>query len=399
MPHLCGCCLEGLSWNKSGGWRIVPFGTLRGELIYSQQEQTADAIIFFLAPDETGVDDDQFTAHAKTSMLNFDITGPNIGSWQTGGMIVMNFTGTQPLRNTSGPNVLNAYGEIKNEYWRFAFGRMFDLFSPVTTHTVNMGQQRAAGNVGIYRGAVQLDRYIDVCEEARWTLSGRLSQPAPNDFLLLPTARGKDNGFPNIEGRVGLELGPEIDGQRALEIGISGLWGEAQAFDAARFVVDLNNQLVFLPAIANVSTTAGGCLDFQLHGERFGINGEFWAAQTAGTYFVAVLQTLNPATGDGIRSIGGWAEVYYKLNDCTTFHVGYGIDDPRNQDVGFLTAPVDPNDPGQRSYNQVVWGNILWDVTDFFQLGLEVSHRKTHYVNPFAGDEGWLFHFASTLKY
>ncbi len=51
LPHLCGVSLEGLSWNKAGGWRIVPYGTLRGEMIYSQQEQAADALIFFLGPE------------------------------------------------------------------------------------------------------------------------------------------------------------------------------------------------------------------------------------------------------------------------------------------------------------------------------------------------------------
>ena len=98
-----------------------------------------------------------------------------------------------------------------------------------------------------------------------------------------------------------------------------------------------------------------------------------------------------------IQSVGGWGEAYYKLNDCTTVYVGYGIDDPRNQDVGFITTDI--NDPGQRTFNQVVWGSILWDITDFFQLGFEVSHRETHYLNPLASDEGMLFHFSSTLKY
>ena len=122
--------------------------------------------------------------------------------------------------------------------------------------------------------------------------------------------------------------------------------------------------------------------------------------QAAGTYFVGVLQTINPETGRGIRSVGGWGEAYYKLNDCTTLYVGYGIDDPRNQDVGFLTDPsVNPNDPGQRNFNQVVWTSILWDVTSYFQLGFEVSRRETHYHNPVASDEGMLYHFSSTLKY
>lgn len=38
--------------------------------------------------------------------------------------------------------VLNAHGEVKNDYWRFSFGRMFDLFGPINPSTVNMGLER-----------------------------------------------------------------------------------------------------------------------------------------------------------------------------------------------------------------------------------------------------------------
>jgi hypothetical protein len=86
LPHLCGVCLEQLSWNKADGGRIVPFGMLRRELIYSQQEQVADAIIFFLGPANPGVNDDL----------------------------------------------------------RFAFGRMFYLFSPIAPSSVNVGRATPA---------------------------------------------------------------------------------------------------------------------------------------------------------------------------------------------------------------------------------------------------------------
>ena len=85
-----------------------------------------------------------------------------------------------------------------------------------------------------------------------------------------------------------------------MEIGVSGLWGETQAFDPA-FLFDAGGETVFVPAAENVSTTAGGCIDFQLHGQRAGLRSEFLIAQAAGTYFVVVLQSLNPETVNGIR--------------------------------------------------------------------------------------------------
>lgn len=384
------------SWNLPSGWTITPFGQVRGEMIYAQNPTTADAVQFFFSPNNLGVDDDSFTVHGKTSMINFAIGGPDVNGWKTGGLVLINFLGPQPLRNASGFNVLNAFGYVEKEGWRVSFGRQMDLFSPIGPTSVNMGQQRAAGNVGIFRGAFNVDRFIENSPNAKWTISGRLSQNTVNDFLLLPTARGVDNGFPNIEGRIGVELGCECDGVRPIEIGVSGLWGETRAFDPARIDVD-ENEIIFLGALQEVSTTAGMNIDIQLRGRKFGFRGEAWKAQAAGTYFVGILQTLNAETGQGIRSIGGWGELSYKYSPKTTFHLGGGIDDPRNQDVGFISTAV--NDPGQRLYNSVVWTNVLHNVTEQIEIGLELGYRRTHYLNPDASSTGFVSGFSTTLKF
>jgi hypothetical protein len=317
LPSLCGTCLEDLGWNKNNGWRIVPFGRLRGEAIYSSAPTTGDSVIAFLNPRNPGVSEDTTTIHAKQSQLNFLFTGPNIGNWQTGGLMLANFMGSAPLRNFSGYNIVNAYGEVKNDRWRFAFGRMLDLFGPIAPRTVNQLNQRGAGDIGIYRGAFHVDRYLTFSEAYKWTLSARIAQQDINDYGNIPAIRGKDNGWPNIEARVGFELGPVCDYGRPLEMGISAVWGETQA---VADTLSLNG--LILRGEDDIAQTRGVCLDFQLKGERFGFRSEVWWGQAAGTYFVAALQSLNPETAQAIQSMGGWAELYYKVNPCLTMHVG-----------------------------------------------------------------------------
>ena len=210
LPHLCGVCLDKLSWNKAGGWRIVPFGRLRGEAIYSEAPNTGEAVVVFLNPNEPGVDQDSTTIHAKQSQIGFAISGPTMLGYQTGGTILINFMGAQPLRNFSGANVVLAYGELKNDTWRFSFGRMLDLLGPITPTTVNQMSQRGAGDVGIYRGALSVDRYCTVSDNIKWTLSGRISQQDISDYAAVPAINGKDNGWPNFEARIG--LGAREDG-------------------------------------------------------------------------------------------------------------------------------------------------------------------------------------------
>lgn len=396
MPHLCGFCLEKSSWNKAGGWKIVPFGRLRGEFIYSSAPYVNDAIIAFLAPDVPGIDEDTYSIHGKQTQINFAITGPDWGEWKTGGVIATNFMGSQPLRNFSGVNAILGYAEVKNDEWRFSFGRMLDLFGPITPSTVNQLQQRGAGNIGIYRGAFNVDRYITVSEVQRWTLSGRVSQQSISDYQGIPSVRGKDNGWPNLEGRLGLELGCLNDYGRPFEIGISGVIGEVQA--VADPLIELDPDLIYYPGTDEIEQTRGVCLDLQLRGPKFGTRGEVWWGKAAGTYFVATLQSLNPENAQAVESVGGWGEVYYKITPTLTTNVGYGIDDPRNSDLGFVN-PMDPNAVGQISYNDVAWWNVIWNVTSFMDVEFEISQRQTHYLAAGAGNQGTLFHFASSLKF
>ena len=77
-------------------------------------------------------------------------------------------------------------------------------------------------------------------------------------------------------------------------------------------------------------------------------------------------------------------------------HGGFGIDDPRDGELGFLT-PTDLI--GQVALNQVGWVNILYNVTSTFRLGFEVSHRRTNYLEPAFDNSGMVYHFLSQFTY
>ena len=303
LPDLCDACFEKTSWNKAGGWRVIPFGRLRGDFIYSTAPYTNDTIIAFLNPETPGVSEDATAVSAKQSQINFAVSGPSHNGWDTDGIILINFMGAQPLRNFSGANIVLANAQIANDRWRFAFGRMFDLFGPLNPETVNQIQQRGGGNIGIYRGAFHVDRYLTMSDVQKWTLSSRISQPDITDYAAVPLINGQNNGWPNIEARIGVELGQRCDDGCPVEIGVSGVVGELQAVLAA-----IAGGL-FNPPADEIEQTRGVCLDAQLRGRKLGFRGEAWWGKAAGTYFVAVLQSINPETDQAIESVGGCSEV------------------------------------------------------------------------------------------
>ena len=61
------------------------------------------------------------------------------------------------------------------------------------------------------------------------------------------------------------------------------------------------------------------------------------------------------------------------MTGCLTAHVRYGIDDSLDGDVGpFLDGALNPI-AGQRSRNEVVWANVIWDISTEFDVVFEAS--------------------------
>ena len=379
---LCEDCQEKLSWNK-GSWRIVPFGNLTGEAISTGTATTARPMILYLNSD-LGVPQDRFIVHGQTTALGLNFSGPTVGSFQLGGMILFNFLGDRPVLNQATPFFLRGYGELKSDEWRFAFGQQGDLFNPLDPTTVNFGGHKQAGNAGAFRGSLRAERYLRPSDSVQWTLQAALSQQAVNDFIILPVVAGTDNGTPNVEARVGLGLGDAVGGKRPVEVGVSGVVGETRA--------------IGLDSV--VSDTWGTSLDASISGECFGLRGEILTGEAIGTYNAGIGQSLNPLTLNAIQTTAGWLELWIKLTECLTFHVGYGRDDPRNADLGqFLDPTTLQPFAGQRARNEICWANIIWDVTKEFDVGWEISRRETEYIAPGVTNSGMIYHFRARLTF
>ena len=122
------------------------------------------------------------------------------------------------------------------------------------------------------------------------------------------------------------------------------------------------------------------------------------SGEAIGTYNAAIGQSLNPVNGEAISTIGGFGEVWHRLSECLTWHAGYGIDDAKDSDLGQIMRPGQPP-LGQRSRNTVLWTNLMWSVTEAFELGFEVSYRETDYVSPSVSNDAMVYHFRSRLLF
>lgn len=338
-------------------------------MVFSTSRPFPAGTPLFLLPDSPfGLDTNTFDAHARQSYVGALLTGPELCGYQTGAQILTFLQNDSLSTDDYGLLVYYAYGELKNDDWRFAAGLQQDVFNPVSPTIVYLTKMYGSGNTGSYRGQLRIERLLQGNDEAGLTLTGALSEPVSTLVTGSAGRLEEDNGWPNIEGRAELGFGAQqtirgVQG-RPLEIGMSGVVGQT------RTTRTLLAAPAALPPRAVIDTWGLGA-DFEWQPtDWYGARGEFYSGQAMGEYNGGITQSLNSDTLSEVRSTGGFGEVFCYLTDAIHVHAGYGIDRPRSGDLA----------PTQIRQNQTYFLNWVWDVSKAVQLGLEVDYRMTDYT-------------------
>ncbi len=363
--------------------RVQLFGTIKLDAIYSEERPQAPGTPFFLVPKfEDGFSNPTLDINARQSMLGVLFAGPQIGNFQSGGRLSAVFFDNTVLADRNGFLLQASYGELFNEDWRFAAGLQFDVFAPGLPTVLPFSYLGGAGSAGnCIRGQIRVERFVDVGNDSQLTFQVALSEPL-NTAVTPDIILDEDNGWPNVEGRIGFGLGePAPIGmltQRRVELGVSALVGELRRTAPPTE-----------PPRRVVSDVRGVSVDFRVNlAGSFGFKGELYEGQGLGNYNGAVLQSLDAVTWNPISSKGGWVEGFVYLKPNMHIHTGYGIDDPDDDDITAI-----PNTLFGRTYNSTFYTNFLWDLGETFRIAFEATYRKTEYKEPTnLPNEGFGFH-------
>lgn len=340
-------------------WRLMITGWLELDMLYNSARPVAPGVPFFLAPGSAvGNNQSTFDAHARQSAIFAAFVGPQVGGFQTGGLVAANLFNDAVIVDRYGFLPYQAFGEAKNEDWRFAAGLQMDIFSPLLPAVLPFSYLIASGNVGEYRGQCRVERFLHPSEDEQITLTAGISDPRASVYS--NQVLGEDAGWPNIEMRAAYAMGPEMQvglaKVRPFEVGVSSVVGQIRTVIVPEAVT------------ANVWGLAG---DFRWRmTERFGFAGEIFSGQGLGTYGASVFQPTNVDTGETVHATGGWLELYYYLNPCLHAHGGFGVDDPVNQELADT----------QIAQNRTIFANLIWDVSKSIRLGAELTFRDTNYI-------------------
>lgn len=329
------------------------------DMLFNSARPVAPGVPFFLAPGSpVGNNQATFDAHARQTTLLAAFVGPQIGNFQAGGLVVANLFNDTVIADRYGILPYQAYGDLKNESWRFAAGLQADIFAPLLPTVLPFSYLISSGNVGAFRGQLRVERFLQLDDGSQVTITAGLSDPRSTTYT--NQILSEDAGWPNIELRTAWAVGPEEPvgpiKKRPFEIGASAVVGQ------------LRTVFGFNAVIADVWGLSG---DFRWRfTDRFGFSAEVFTGQGLGTYGAAVFQTVNSVTGQPIHATGGWLELYYYLTECVHTHGGFGIDDPADSELS----------ASQISLNRTIFANLIWDVTKSLRVAGELTFRDTNYL-------------------
>ncbi len=263
-------------------WSATITGAMIGEMICSEQRPIIPSAIVLLSPD-CGNNTPTLDVHGKSSKIAVLFRGPDYKGFQTGGGMLAYFFGENFLADIAGINLIGGYVELKNDRWRFLFGRAGDLINPRRPDTIDFNSGRNAGNVGFTRGQFRAERYIPLSCNSQITAQFALCNPIATAYNGNLSDLVEDNGWPLLEGRTVLGIGPVTKKfgveRRRYEIGGSGVLGQ----------------------LRHATVGDSGLIDVWLLGldgkadltDRCGVKGEFFCGQAVGNLNGGIMRSAS----------------------------------------------------------------------------------------------------------
>jgi hypothetical protein len=355
-----------------GEFHFVPYGTIWGDTSYdSQRSKIGDYCLWIESP-TTHPNDPDYNVDAKSTRIGLDMFGPGIPCFddaKISGKVEVDFQGYFVTRNKPGLLLRHAYVEAKNADYRILVGQTWDVISPLAIPTLNYTAGSAVGNLGYRRAQFRVERYIPYSETMMSTLQGSINANVVTDYVSETGVSADPGPYPDVQARWALTLGERTGPDaRPIVLGIGGHVGE-QEFD---FRTDATPDL-------SVSRTTWS-VDADLYipiTDRLGFQGELFHGENLSNYMGGILQGVDRVTYQAIHATGGWFDIWYKWQPNICTHTGYSVDDPLDKDITMATG---------KTLNQMIFTNVLYDVTKNLQIGFEVDVWKTLYKTLAAAD-------------
>ena len=376
------------SFFTKGGYGSSPsaidfYGFFKIDAVWQDASAVGDIYVLYVLPKDKN---SSATINFRHSRFGFNFLKP-YETWKLFGKMEMDFytdshgEDTLPWNPNHSPvRARRVFLGVEKDNWQLLAGLDWLTISQLYPHLSNFPSGTFMGNPGYRMPQIRLSRWFKVGQDTlrlQVALEKPYAFPKDNSIIMDEDPSNK-TGIPGVEGRVAYES--RLFGKPAMV----ALWGH---YSQEEYAVNsggdekADSYSVGLEAKIPLPVARKAFLLGELwYGRNFdgyysaGVNQGTRFYTTAGNY-VTRLDKL--ATGekvvsvDEIDAVGGYIELEVFWNPKLVTHLGWGIDNPDNDDLSGVN--------GARLQQQMYYANFLYRVTKEFALGAEYMYIKADY--------------------
>lgn len=315
---------------------IKVYGKLKFDTIYDTNNMGRDEFITYLPANADG--QDKTTFNIRDTRFGVAVTGPSLNGWASRGRFESDFYGTDST-SVGDLRIRLAYIDFEKGGTLFRVGQDWNQIASLNPNTIDFAIMGYNGN--LWNRVPQVTVHQD--------LGGGLKG-------LITTYRYRWSDDDNAQIHmpwIGAKLAystPFMGSQQKayIALGAAVRDGEAAGNDVTPYLTALELKVPF-PFVE--------------------ISGEAYMGQGLGGEYFNKGGTFN-ADGNAILTRGGWIQASAKPIKTVQLNLGYGLNDPKNADVGSSFY--------QKS--QYTFGNIQVKVMEDITAGVEVAHVQTDWA-------------------
>ena len=366
---------------SESGLRITPYGYLVLEGVYASRDLACDWSADFV--NRNSQKRNQTTLSMQDSILGVQFDTPEaVNGWTFTGRAEFDLAGGH--QNDYAFHWRHIYVNAEHESgWSILFGQTWHLWKIVTPSEIDGAWMENAGHP--YRRSPQ----IRVTK--KWDINEESSLEARVGIVKGGPGMGGDRDSDAIEDNT---ASPWVLFEGALVYDHKAAWQE----DDKRWLIGLGGMYGrdrshrlqeggYYGGTEDDYDSAMGLVALSIPMGSFTLTGQFYGGENLGGIQAGCGQTVAHHTfgdrGNEVRSIGGFIDLGYQLNDDWSFALGWGCDDPINSDV---EDALDGRN--EIIYNDRAYICAFYQITDNFKLGLEYARLLTSYANTEPGNGG-----------
>ncbi|MFO8056915.1 MAG: porin [bacterium] len=378
--------------NVSSKMDVDFYGYIKLDAVYQSSYSIMDQYLVYVPPGnkcgpggadcvdgaQDNSEQDTFHMTARQSRFGFLIKGPESDDIKSQGRFEMDFYGDWPAQDVGkdpdenkGMMMLRrAYVEIMGENWSVLAGNEWMVVSPMFPHVNNYPYGADCGNLGYRMPQIRLTGYaLDKQIMMQVAAVNKIG-----DVEALDIDTGRMNAAPTWEAGLWYK-GP-------FTVALTGHYGQEEI----KTVRPSHGSTALAHYGSKVeSYSYNVSLNIPL-GDYFAINGEWFQGANLDGWYTGGVQQGWVETEDGDRealeTTGGWAEIMIKPSDKLKFYVGYGVDDPDDDQLENGTIePGYADKDGNKGItkNSMMYGNVWFNVNESTMISFEYMQMTTEY--------------------